>query len=48
MSIRQLKKPDSKGKRRWVAEMPDPKRPGRTKRIGTYLTEAEAKDGVRS
>ena len=43
MAIRQRKKPNKDGKRPWLAELPDPKRPGRTVRIGTYPTEEEAK-----
>ena len=44
MSVRQLKKPGKDGKRPWIAELPNPKRPGRTIRIGTYPTETDAKD----
>ena len=46
MSVRRRKTPNKDGKRPWLAELPDPKRPGRTIRIGTYLTEAEAKDAA--
>jgi integrase len=41
---RQLKKPDKNGKRKWVGELPDPNRPGKTVRVGTYASEQDAKD----
>jgi integrase len=41
---RQRKKPDKHGKRKWLGEVPDPDRPGRTIYLGTFDSEGEAKD----
>jgi integrase len=44
MAIRQRKTPNKDGTRPWLVELPDPKRPGRMVRVGTYPTHADAKD----